>query len=43
MGNIVKNCEKCGVKDETVYDNLLLYGFMICDSCKLSETLFPIV
>ena len=43
MGNIVKNCEKCGVKDETVYANFLLYGFMICDSCMLSETLFPIV
>jgi hypothetical protein len=36
---IIKKCEKCGQENETVYANYLLYGFMICESCKLSDTL----
>jgi len=43
MQVIVKRCEKCGLKNESVYANYLLYGFMICESCKLSDTLFPVV
>ncbi len=43
MSHVIKKCEKCGTENDTVYANFLLYGFMICDSCKLSETLFPIV
>jgi hypothetical protein len=43
MQVIVKRCEKCGLKNESVYANYLLYGFMIYESCKLSDTLFPVV
>lgn len=39
---IIKKCEKCEIENETVYANFLLYGFMICDSCKISETIFPV-
>jgi hypothetical protein len=40
---IIKKCEKCAQENETVYANYLLYGFMICESCKLSDTLFPVI
>ena len=39
---IIEQCEKCGAKNDTVHPNFLLYGFKICQSCKLSETLFPV-
>ena len=39
---IVEKCEKCGAKHDSVHANFLLYGFKICQSCKLSETLFPV-
>jgi len=39
---IVEKCEKCGATHDSVHANFLLYGFKICQSCKLSETLFPV-
>ena len=39
---IIRKCEKGGKENETVHANFLLYGFMVCESCKISETLFPV-
>ncbi len=36
------NCEECGCKDESVSQNLLMFGYKICTSCKISKTIFPI-
>ena len=35
-------CEECKKVDETVKSNLIMHGFKICDSCKLSKTIFPV-
>ena len=35
-------CEECKKEDESVTQNLIVYGYKICDSCKLSKTIFPI-
>jgi|UniRef100_UPI00404B3FEC hypothetical protein len=35
-------CEECNNEDESVSQNLILSGFKICNSCKLSKTIFPI-
>ena len=35
-------CEECKKKDESVSQNLILTGFKICNSCKISKTIFPI-
>ena len=35
-------CEECKKEDETVKSNLIMLGFKICDSCKLSKTIFPV-
>lgn len=35
-------CEECGKEDESVSQNLILTGFKICKSCKISKTIFPI-
>ncbi len=37
-----KICEECDKEDESVRSNLVIFGFKICDSCKLSKTIFPI-
>ena len=34
--------EICKKQDETVSQNLILTGFKICKSCKISKTIFPI-
>ena len=34
-------CEECGNKDESVYQNLILIGYKICKSCRISKTIFP--
>jgi len=39
---IDKFCEECKKEDESVSQNLILIGFKICNSCKISKTLFPI-
>tara|TARA_X000000368_G_scaffold361959_1_gene306407 strand:- start:1137 stop:1268 length:132 start_codon:yes stop_codon:yes gene_type:complete len=35
-------CEECKEENDSVKSNLIMYGFKICDSCKLSKTIFPI-
>ena len=35
-------CEECGCEDESVSQNLLIFGYKICASCKISKTIFPI-
>ena len=35
-------CDECKEKDESVSQNLILTGFKICKSCRLSKTVFPI-
>ena len=35
-------CDECREKDESVSQNLILTGFKICKSCRLSKTIFPI-
>ena len=35
-------CEECREEDESVSQNLILTGFKICKSCRVSKTIFPI-
>ena len=35
-------CEECKKEDPSVSQNLILTGFKVCNSCKLSKTIFPI-
>ena len=35
-------CDECKEKDESVSQNLILKGFKICKSCRVSKTIFPI-
>ena len=39
MDNI---CEECKKEDESVSQNLIKYGYKICDSCNISKTIFPV-
>ena len=33
-------CDECKEKDESVSQNLILTGFKICKSCRISKTIF---
>ena len=35
-------CDECKVEHESVSHNLILTGFKICKSCRISKTIFPI-
>ena len=35
-------CDECRDIDESVSQNLILSGFKICNSCRISKTIFPI-
>ena len=35
-------CEECKDDNESVSQNLILTGFKICKSCRVSKTLFPL-
>ena len=35
-------CDECKKEDETVTQNLILTGYKLCKSCRISKTLFPI-
>jgi hypothetical protein len=35
-------CDECKNEHESVSQNLILTGFKICKSCRLSKTIFPI-
>ncbi len=34
-------CDECKVEDESVTQNLILTGYKICKSCRVSKTIFP--
>jgi len=35
-------CEECKKKNKSVSQNLIMHGYKICDSCKISKTIFPV-
>ena len=35
-------CEECKEESESVSHNLILTGFKLCKSCRVSKTIFPI-
>jgi hypothetical protein len=35
-------CEECKKEDESVSQNLILSSYKLCNSCKVSKTIFPI-
>ena len=35
-------CEECEKEDKSVKENLILSGFKICSSCRVSNTVFPV-
>ena len=35
-------CDECKIEDESVSQNLILTGFKLCKSCRVSKTIFPI-
>tara|TARA_B100000579_G_scaffold216903_1_gene177370 strand:- start:134 stop:265 length:132 start_codon:yes stop_codon:yes gene_type:complete len=35
-------CEECKIEDESVNSNFIISGYKVCDSCKLSKTIFPV-
>ena len=35
-------CEECREEDESVTQNLILTGFKLCKSCRVSKTIFPL-
>ena len=35
-------CDECFKQDESVTQNLILIGFKICKSCRVSKTIFPL-
>tara|TARA_B100001250_G_C19221881_1_gene538291 strand:+ start:41 stop:208 length:168 start_codon:yes stop_codon:yes gene_type:complete len=35
-------CDECHEEDESVSQNLILFGFKVCKSCRISKTIFPI-
>ena len=40
--NFDEICEECNQEDESVKSNLITIGYKICDSCKISKTIFPV-
>ena len=35
-------CDECKDEDESVTQNLILTGFKLCKSCRVSKTIFPL-
>jgi len=35
-------CEDCKKMNESVSQNLIMYGYKICESCRISKNIFPI-
>ena len=42
LKNLNNICDECKNKDESVSQNLILTGFKICKSCRVSKTIFPV-
>ena len=41
-GELNNICDECKEEDESVTQNLILTGFKLCKSCRLSKTIFPL-
>jgi len=35
-------CDECKKKHESVSQNLIMTGFKLCESCRISKTVFPV-
>ena len=35
-------CDECKKKHESVSQNLVMTGFKLCESCRISKTIFPV-
>ena len=35
-------CDECRKEDESVFQNLIMTGFKLCKSCRISKTIFPL-
>ena len=35
-------CEECKKEHESVFQNLIMTGFKLCKSCRVSKTIFPL-
>ncbi len=35
-------CDECKDEHKSVSQNLILTGFKICESCRVSKTIFPL-
>ena len=35
-------CDECKEEHESVTQNLILTGFKLCKSCRVSKTIFPL-
>ena len=35
-------CDECKEEDESVTQNLILTGFKLCKSCRVSKPIFPL-
>ena len=35
-------CEECQNEDESVRQNLIMTGFKLCNSCRVSKIIFPL-
>ena len=35
-------CDECKKEDESVSQNLILTSYKLCESCRVSKTIFPI-
>ena len=42
LKDLDNKCDECKVIDESVSQNLIVTGFKICKSCRVSKTIFPI-
>ena len=42
LNEINNICEECKKNEESVSQNLILTGFKLCKSCRVSKTIFPI-
>ena len=42
MRDLNNICDECKKEDESVSQNLILTGFKLCKSCRVSKTIFPI-
>ena len=42
LDNFNNFCDECKKEETSVSQNLILTGFKICESCRISKTIFPI-